>query len=262
MKTLDRIAHLNIDEELFKVIEVRNKYHAFIELTDDIDSINNALMSDNTNYKKLFFMDNQDRVKNVINFLHSFLTDIENALSLSDDENYSEEEEEYNKLFSVISSVFNEIEKGIEKFNYELTISKDSKKEDIIINKDTIKDAINNNESTKQLVNDIQNPSAVKPDDKSEEIQNSFKDLSQNGYTRNDGHKGNFTRKFIESKAKMFLITDQSLSEKILVAVPVPTKEEINKRIAGSGIDNARIFELKEIPTKQKVVKRTVSFID
>ena len=85
------------------------------------------------------------------------------------------------RLLQIVGITINKLERGIDKFQQELTgqISPQTINEEISVTEDTIKEAMQKNENTMQMVKDLKDPSKAALDEKTAEIQKSFTELAQ-----------------------------------------------------------------------------------
>ena len=234
MKVEQQLASLNISNPTQEIWE-------FMQNAEFIDNTLDVLSSDNLAQKKSYFIDNQQEITESIDGLKRLIDSIP-------------DEEAGSNLFKLASITIKRLEDGIEKFNQELQMSVHSVKEDIIVSEDTIKDAMQNNETTKQIVEDLKKQKIEhKIDANTEKIRESFNKFSM------DKQQFQLNQKPIVKQAVGYLIATQDFSDFRVVPGSNLSKEVLNRMIEKSGIDNARVFQLTELPTKQKTVQKVVT---
>ena len=213
-------------------------YLNFVDDAEFIDDTLRILNSNNLVSKKTHFIDYQSRITEVLNNLHNLLEVLENyAPEISGDNDLI-------SLYKLVGIVIKKLEFGIKKFNEELQANKDTVKEEIIVNEETIKEAVSNNETTKQIVENANIPNNRLTDVR----KNISKDFFNN-------------RKKQENTIEGYLITSHDLSEHYIVNKANLSKDDLNTILMNCDIDNARVFQLKEIPTVKKTIKKTISVI-
>ena len=213
-------------------------YLNFVDDAEFIDDTLRILNSNNLVSKKTHFIDYQSRITKVLNNLHNLLEVLENyAPEISGDNDLI-------SLYKLVGIVIKKLEFGIKKFNEELQADKDTVKEEIIVNEETIKEAVSNNETTKQIVENA-NASNNRLTDVRKNISNDFFN----------------NRKKQENTIEGYLITSHDLSEHYIVNKANLSKDDLNTILMNCDIDNARVFQLKEIPTVKKTIKKTISVI-
>lgn len=232
---------LDVTYQLDKIkTNLNDEYYLnFVNDAEFIDDTLRILNSNNLISKKTHFIDYQDRIAEVLNNLHNLLEVLENYAP-----GISEDDGDLISLYKLVGIVIKRLEFGIKKFNEDLQANKDTVKEEIIVNEETIKEAVNNNETTKQIVEGI--------------------DTSNNRLTdvRNDISKDFFkNKKKQKNTVEGYLIASQDLSDHYIVNKTNLSKDDLNIILMNCNIDNARVFQLKEIPTVQKTIKKTISII-
>jgi hypothetical protein len=123
-----------------------------------------------------------------------------------------------------------------------------------------------NNENTMQIVNDLKNPEKIEIDERTMKIQEDFKELARQKSIAQQA-KELAIQKFMTQQTSMiipagYLIASQDLSEFKIIDGNNFSKEALNKMIERSGIDNARVFQLSEMTTKQKIIQKTVTVVE
>lgn len=213
-------------------------YLNFVDDAEFIDDTLRILNSNNLVSKKTHFIDYQSRITEVLNNLHNLLEVLENyAPEISGDNDLI-------SLYKLVGIVIKKLEFGIKKFNEELQANKDTVKEEIIVNEETIKEAVSNNETTKQIV---ENANAS-----NNRLTDVRKNISKDFFNN---------RKKQENTIEGYLITSHDLSEHYIVNKANLSKDDLNTILMNCDIDNARVFQLKEIPTVKKTIKKTISVI-
>lgn len=233
-----------------EVDDIYKHNQAYQTLKTDILFINETLEvleSDNFAHKKNYFIDNQEYITDSLKSIQSLVKNSPNYETLN-----------HSCFILDVTKLLTRLEEGINKFNQELTrqVSSSTVKEEIHVTEDTIKDAIQNNESTMQIVKDLENPNNVTLDEKTAQIQKDFQSLVNQ-------------KKVLQQRPQMpqnapvcgFLIASQDFSESKIVSGNV-TKSALNQMIEKSGIDNAKVFKLTEVHTKKKTVQKTITYID
>lgn len=252
---------MNVAQELEKINISNNpskELWQFFQDAEFIDETINVLESDNVAHKKSYFIENQAEVMDTLENLRICL-EIANQRSTIP----SDEQQSYSTLYKLIGITIKRIEEGIDRFNTELTdgVSSKSVKEDIVVSEDTIKDAMQNNETTMQIARDLKNPRKTELDERTAQIQKDFNKLA-------------YQKKMAQQQQTVFhqqpqqalipggyLVTSQDLSECKVISGTNLSKDVLNKLIEKSGIDNARLFKLTEIPTKQKTIQKVVTVV-
>lgn len=115
-----------------------------------IDFLNN---NDITKSKKMtFFIESQTQLKEIMNFLKSINDENEDFVDFCSSENIHTEDF-INKSIELI----NKLQKAITDYQNTLYIDENVESEDIAINEETISDALQNNSTTKQIHEDLEN---------------------------------------------------------------------------------------------------------
>lgn len=237
--------YMNVAQELenISIVNPTQETFQFQQDAEFIDDTLTILGSDNLAQKKSYFIDNQQEIMESIDNLKRLINSIPEEASNSN-------------LFKLVSITIKRLEDGIEKFNQELQISANSVKEDIIVNEATVKDALQNNDTTKQIVEDLKKQKIEQMiDSNTEKIRESFNKFSiqKQQYQHN--------QKPVNKQQVGYLIATQDFSDFKIVPGTNLSKEVLNKMIEKSGIDNARVFQLTELPTKQKTIQKVVTVI-
>lgn len=256
MTIFNDLNSLDLDTPLGEMIQSTSEYLTFVNDIGFIQDTLSVLESDNLSHKKNFFLDNQSDVTDSLSNLHK-LMDVfdDNSIDASNGD------AGVAKLYQIIGITIKKLERGIEKFNQELTgqVSSTTVKEEVLVTEDTIKDAMQNNESTMQIARDLKNPRNTAIDPRTAQIQKDFQNLVNQKRTvqQQQSHKTQPKSNLITNG---FLIASQDLSEFKIVS-GIITKDALNQMIEKSGIDNARVFQLSELPTKQKTIQKTVTVV-
>lgn len=253
----DQIQNLNLTSELGKMITSTSEFQSFSTDTDFIQETLNVLASDNLINKKNYFMDNQVYITDTLKNLHDLLQ------LLQDNVGADNGDADLIQLVKVVGVTINQLERGIDKFNQELTgqVSSHTQKDEVLVTEDTIKEAMQSNENTMQIAKDLRNPDQIEIDEKTAQIQKSFQELKQQKRAA-AAMQQNRPQKGMQSNAQpvRYLIASSNLQDVRFVQQQC-SKEMLNNILQSCGIDDARVFELKEIPTKKKTIQKTVTVI-
>ena len=253
----EQIQNLNLTSELGKMITSTSEFQSFSTDTDFIQETLNVLASDNLINKKNYFMDNQVYITDTLKNLHDLLQ------LLQDNVGADNEDADLIQLVKVVGVTINQLERGIDKFNQELTgqVSSHTQKDEVLVTEDTIKEAMQTNENTMQIAKDLRNPDQIKIDEKTAQIQKSFQELKQQKRAA-AAMQQNRPQKGIQPNAQpvRYLIASSNLQDVRFVQQQC-SKETLNNILQSCGIDDARVFELKEVPTKKKTIQKTVTVI-
>jgi hypothetical protein len=201
-------------------------------------------------------MDNQVYITDTLSNLHNLLQ------LLQDNVDQGCTDPDIDKLVKVVGVTINQLERGIDKFNQELTgqVSSHTKKDEVLVTEDTIKEAMHTNENTMQIAKDLQNPNKAELDEKTAQIQKSFQELTQQKRAAAMQQQRPQRRVPQNVQPVRYLIASQDLQEVRFVQQQC-NKEMLNNILQNCGIDDARVFELKEVPTKKKTIQKTVTVI-
>lgn len=251
-----QIQSLDLTTEIGRMIASTQEFQAFNTDTDFIQETLNVLASDNLINKKNYFMDNQVYITDTLSNLHNLLQ------LLQDNVDQGCTDPDIDKLVKVVGVTINQLERGIDKFNQELTgqVSSHTKKDEVLVTEDTIKEAMHTNENTMQIAKDLQNPNKAELDEKTAQIQKSFQELTQQKRAAAMQQQRPQRRVPQNVQPVRYLITSQDLQEVRFVQQQC-NKEMLNNILQNCGIDDARVFELKEVPTKKKTIQKTVTVI-
>jgi len=253
----DQIQNLNLTSELGKMITSTSEFQSFSTDTDFIQETLNVLASDNLINKKNYFMDNQVYITDTLKNLHDLLQ------LLQDNVGADNADADLVQLVKVVGVTINQLERGIDKFNQELTgqVSSHTQKDEVLVTEDTIKEAMQTNENTMQIAKDLRNPDQIEIDEKTAQIQKSFQELKQQKRAA-AAMQQNRPQKGIQPNAQpvRYLIASQDLQEVRFVQQQC-NKQMLNNILQNCGIDDARVFELKEVPTRKKIIQKTVTVI-
>lgn len=252
----DQIQNLNLTSELGKMITSTSEFQSFSTDTDFIQETLNVLASDNLINKKNYFMDNLMYVTDTLDNLHDLLQ------LLQDNVDQGCTDPDIDKLVKIVGVTINQLERGIDKFNQELTgqVSSHTKKDEVLVTEDTIKEAMQTNENTMQIAKDLQNPNKAELDEKTAQIQKSFQELTQQKRAAAMQQQRPQRRVPQNVQPVRYLIASQDLQEVRFVQQQC-NKEMLNNILQNCGINDARVFELKEIPTRKKTIQKTVTVI-
>lgn len=251
-----QIQSLDLTTEIGRMIASTQEFQAFNTDTDFIQETLNVLASDNLINKKNYFMDNQVYITDTLSNLHNLLQ------LLQDNVDQGCTDPDIDKLVKVVGVTINQLERGIDKFNQELTgqVSSHTKKDEVLVTEDTIKEAMQTNENTMQIAKDLQNPNKAELDEKTAQIQKSFQELTQQKRAAAMQQQRPQRRVQQNVQPVRYLIASQDLQEVRFVQQQC-NKEMLNNILQNCGIDDARVFELKEVPTKKKTIQKTVTVI-
>ena len=251
-----QIQSLDLTTETGRMIASTQEFQAFNTDTDFIQETLNVLASDNLINKKNYFMDNQVYITDTLSNLHNLLQ------LLQDNVDQGCTDPDIDKLVKVVGVTINQLERGIDKFNQELTgqVSSHTKKDEVLVTEDTIKEAMQTNENTMQIAKDLQNPNKAELDEKTAQIQKSFQELTQQKRAAAMQQQRPQRRVPQNVQPVRYLIASQDLQEVRFVQQQC-NKEMLNNILQNCGIDDARVFELKEIPTRKKTIQKTVTVI-
>lgn len=251
-----QIQSLDLTTEIGRMIASTQEFQAFNTDTDFIQETLNVLASDNLINKKNYFMDNQVYITDTLSNLHNLLQ------LLQDNVDQGCTDPDIDKLVKVVGVTINQLERGIDKFNQELTgqVSSHTKKDEVLVTEDTIKEAMQTNENTMQIAKDLQNPNKAELDEKTAQIQKSFQELTQQKRAAAMQQQRPQRRVPQNVQPVRYLIASQDLQEVRFVQQQC-NKEMLNNILQNCGIDDARVFELKEIPTRKKTIQKTVTVI-
>lgn len=250
MDIAQKLENLNLNSPAGQIISNSKEYNSFNNDSEFIQDTLDVLESDNFSHKKNYFIDNQVYVTDSLNNLHQLLQLIkDNVTNQSSDVDLE-------CLIQIVKVTIKKLELGINKFQQELTgqVSPQTVNEKISVSKDTIKEAMQKNENTMQMVKDLKDPSKAALDEKTAEIQKSFAELAQQKYTVQYNQK---TQNLIQG----YMIASQDLTSFKIIQGNNISKDALNEFIESSGIDDARIFKLDEIPTKQKTIMKVVTVV-
>jgi hypothetical protein len=252
----EQIQSLDLTTETGRMIASTQEFQAFNTDTDFIQETLNVLASDNLINKKNYFMDNQVYITDTLSNLHNLLQ------LLQDNVDQGCTDPDIDKLVKVVGVTINQLERGIDKFNQELTgqVSSHTKKDEVLVTEDTIKEAMHTNENTMQIAKDLQNPNKAELDEKTAQIQKSFQELTQQKRAAAMQQQRPQRRVPQNVQPVRYLIASQDLQEVRFVQQQC-NKEMLNNILQNCGIDDARVFELKEVPTKKKTIQKTVTVI-
>lgn len=252
----EQIQSLDLTTETGRMIASTQEFQAFNTDTDFIQETLNVLASDNLINKKNYFMDNQVYITDTLSNLHNLLQ------LLQDNVDQGCTDPDIDKLVKVVGVTINQLERGIDKFNQELTgqVSSHTKKDEVLVTEDTIKEAMQTNENTMQIAKDLQNPNKAELDEKTAQIQKSFQELTQQKRAAAMQQQRPQRRVSQNVQPVRYLIASQDLQEVRFVQQQC-NKEMLNNILQNCGIDDARVFELKEIPTRKKTIQKTVTVI-
>jgi hypothetical protein len=252
----EQIQNLDLTSELSRMITNTQEFQTFHTDSDFIQETLNVLSSDNLINKKNYFMDNQVYITDTLKNLHDLLQLLQYNVDTDNGD------ADLIQLIKVVGVTINQLERGIDKFNQELTgqVSSYTQKDEVLVTEDTIKEAMQTNENTMQITKDLQNPNKAELDEKTAQIQKSFQELTQQKRAAAMQQQRPQRRAQQNVQPVRYLIASQDLQEVRFVQQQC-NKEMLNNILQSCGIDNARVFELKEIPTKKKTIQKTVTVI-
>ena len=250
----EQVQNLNLTSELGKLMTSTGEFQSFKTDIDFIQETLNVLASDNLINKKNYFMDNQVYITDTLTNLHNLLQ------LLQDNINEDTEDEDMVQLVKIVGVTISQLERGIDKFNQELTgqVSSHTQTDKVLVTEDTIKEAMQTNENTMQIAKDLRNPGNAEIDEKTAQIQKSFQELKQQKQMA--AMQNRPQRNAQNAQLIRYLITSSNLQDVRFIQQQC-TKDMLNNILQNCGIDDARVFELKEIPTKKKTIQKTVTVI-
>lgn len=250
MDITQKLKNITLNSPAGQIISNSKEYNSFNNDSEFIQDTLDVLESDNFSNKKNYFIDNQVYVTDSLNNLHNLLQ------LLNDNITEQNPDVDLKCLLQIVKVTIKKLEIGINKFQQELTgqISPQTVNEKISVSEDTIKEAMQNNENTMQMVEDLKNPSKATIDERTAEIQKSFAELAQQKYTVQYNQKK-------QNLIQGYMIASQDLTSFKIIQGSNISKDALNELIERSGIDDARIFKLNEIPTKQKTITKVVTVV-
>ena len=138
----------NIKQEL---AEARNFVSAFVT-TITSDKMNDAA-------KQAYFLDNQATVKKTLGFLNNLKSIYESVIS---EDTVTEEDA---KVYELVETLITKLSDTLKTYREGLKANPDVTKEDttVVVNEETVKHALEEDYSTKKMVQDMQALSAQKP---------------------------------------------------------------------------------------------------
>ena len=252
MNIVDELQNIDLNSPLGQMIYNSQEFNSFDIDSGFIQETLNVLESENLAHKKSYFIDNQVYVTDSLNNMNRLLKLLEDNIGdQNSDANLS-------RLLQVVGMTIKKLERGIDKFQQELVgqVSSKTVNEKISVSKDTIKEAMQSNENTMQIAKDLKDPSNIAIDDKTAEIQENFKEY----YRELKAQKKMEAQQQQNQPQLRYLITSTDLQE--VRFVQNVSKNMLNTLLQNCGIDNARVFELKEVPTKKKTIQKTVTVIN
>ena len=252
MNIVDELQNIDLNSPLGQMIYNSQEFNSFDIDSGFIQETLNVLESENLAHKKSYFIDNQVYVTDSLNNMNRLLKLLEDNIGdQNSDANLS-------RLLQVVGMTIKKLERGIDKFQQELVgqVSSKTVNEKISVSKDTIKEAMQSNENTMQIAKDLKDPSNIAIDDKTAEIQENFKEY----YRELKAQKKMEAQQQQNQQQLRYLITSTDLQE--VRFVQNVSKNMLNTLLQNCGIDNARVFELKEVPTKKKTIQKTVTVIN
>lgn len=248
---------INLDTDFGRQIIQTKQYYDFTQEVSFVQETLEVLNGDNVAIKKNYFLDNQESIQDCMNNMKELL-DVLQQLGTKNPE-YNNDAA-YQGVSSVISDSILALEDGIARFNKELidSVSAQSTKEDIIVSQETIKDAVKNNRSTKQIRDELivedsvpnfqqQNRNSIDPN--TQQIINQFKQQPQQRPQKP------------QRKKYGYLLFDEKSGEVLLLEGANLDNKTINAHLLKSGFANARVFKLQELPTKQKTIQQVVTVL-
>lgn len=254
----EKLDDIDLSSELGMMIERSDEYQIFEQEINFIQKSIDVLENETIAQKKSFFIDNQERVTVNLKNLNDLVEVIDNNDLLNNGDS------DIVTFAKLVHMVHKHLENGIAKFNSELTngVSPQTTKEDIVVSEDTIKDAMQNNNATQEIAKELKNLRAVQQiDEQTAKIRESFKDMKQQKQIMQQQFRNQNRKTQIQSQSVGYLITSRDFSEFKMVQGANLSKEELNKMIEKSGIDDARVFQLTEIPTKKQTIQKVVTVI-
>lgn len=250
MNVTHELKNIDLNSPLGQIISNSQEYNSFNNDSEFIQDTLDVLESDNLAHKKNYFIDNQVYVTDSLNNLHQLLRLLEDNIQ---DQNA---DANLTHLLQIVGITIKKLERGIDRFQQELTgqISTQTVNEKISVSEDTIKEAMQKNESTMQMVENLKNPNEATIDERTAEIQKSFAELTKQKHMVQQNQKK-------QNLLQGYLIASQDLSNFRIVQGNNVSKDALNELIERSGIDNARVFRLNEMPTKQKTIQKVVTVV-
>jgi hypothetical protein len=241
----------NIDfeaDESLKMIKQSKEFNSFVNEIDFIEEVLSVLQTSDLTRKKAYFIENQVYITDSVQNMQKLLTIISGCTN-----GYTYE------LLKLINDFVRNIESEIEKFKKELAneVSEDSVIEKVELSNDTIEDAIKNNPNTRQIINNLKNNNVPQVDEKTAQMREEFNKYMQNARQ----NRQNTAQVQNNSQQFGYLIASSDFSEYKIVPGTGLSKDVLNKMIEKSGIDDAHVYQLTELPTHKKKVQKIVTVL-
>lgn len=270
----DKFAQIDFTEDIGPELKESVVVKELVPKLGFIDTVIDTLNKDDLSIKKNYFIDHQAEVKGLIDDLKKYLTsDLDGYISsLPSDE----ETPCFTTLYEMISDMLYEIETGIDNFSKQLTssVSKDvTEKDDIVIDEDTVSEAIKTNETTQQIMQNVSdaesNPEKYMSERKTA-LQNAFAENKANKNVQkqwnnpylehNFGHKKAVTQSKTSSNvanATYMVFDEVTGAAKFITGNPSNT--ELENYLSSSGFRSPVLFKLSLIPTTTKTITKIVT---
>lgn len=270
----DKFAQIDFTEDIGPELKESVVVKELVPKLGFIDTVIDTLNKDDLSIKKNYFIDHQAEVKGLIDDLKKYLTsDLDGYISsLPSDE----ETPCFTTLYEMISDMLHEIETGIDNFSKQLTssVSKDvTEKDDIVIDEDTVSEAIKTNETTQQIMQNVSdaesNPEKYMSERKTA-LQNAFAENKANKNVQkqwnnpylehNFGHKKAVTQSKTSSNvanATYMVFDEVTGAAKFITGNPSNT--ELENYLSSSGFRSPVLFKLSLIPTTTKTITKIVT---
>lgn len=249
MSILNSINNIDFDaDESLKQIKESKEFNVFINEIDFIEEVLSVLKTSDLIRKKAYFIENQTYITDSIQNMRNLLT---LSSKIANENSYD--------FLKIIDNFVRNIENEIEKFQHELTndISKDSVMEKVELTEETIRDAMQNNVNTKQIINDLKNNNIPQIDEKTAQMREEFNKFRQTAKQNRQN-----TNSMPKSGQQVgYLIASSDFSEYKVIPGNNLSKDVLNKMIEKSGIDDAHVFQLTELPTHKKQIQKIVTVL-
>lgn len=270
----DKFAQIDFTEDIGPELKESVVVKELVPKLGFIDTVIDTLNKDDLSIKKNYFIDHQAEVKGLIDDLKKYLTsDLDGYISsLPSDE----ETPCFTALYEMISDMLHEIETGIDNFSKQLTssVSKDvTEKDDIVIDEDTVSEAIKTNETTQQIMQNVSdaesNPEKYMSERKTA-LQNAFAENKANKNVQkqwnnpylehNFGHKKAVTQsKTSSSVANATYMVFDEVTGAAKFITGNPSNTELENYLSSSGFRSPVLFKLSLIPTTTKTITKIVT---
>ena len=250
MSIFREINNIDFDaDESLRIIKNSKEFNGFINEIDFIEEVLTVLKTSDLTRKKAYFIENQIYITDSIQNLRNLL---ELISKYANDNTFD--------LLNLIDNLVRNVESEIEKFQNQLTndISKDSVMEKVELTKDSIEDAMKNNVNTRQIINDLKNNNVPEIDEKTAKMREEFNKFRQEAKQNRQKNINSVPK---NGQQVGYLIASSDFSEYKIVPGTNLSKDVLNKMIEKSGIDDAHIYQLTELPTHKKQIQKVVTVL-